>query len=477
MSFCAHAQEESSVIQQQGTHYIDLKLHALDKYNDHLQQQQQRLINKLKRREKHFANKLKNTDSAAYARYTHQQLSYDSIGRLMNADSVTIAAKTPKRKEPLIDSLKGVAALVQSQPNVPGAPQVPGYNAELAKTQGELNYHSYINDLITQRTSYLKGVASHGNIPGISGIEQQVFYGKAKMNVYKEMEEDPSKAEDKALEYLEGAPGFEKNMNNVTAGPNSMQSLSGNVSASDLEKMGFQTKSQLQSSLQSKFGNNLGGVAQQMTSQINQFQQQANGITSGISNAKQTMQSAKQLKHFNIQKPSFKINPMAELPFWKRITKQYNFQTTRPTIDGKPAMLNLSAMAGYQQNPKLTYGLGIAYSIGLGQSWTNVHLSFQGLGLRSYVNWQWQYGIGVYGGYERMYKQAVFVGNTQIPTIDTTPTVHNTSTYTESLLIGLTKSYRINNKWNGQLQVLYDIWWQQEGLRSPIIIRFSTIKI
>src|SRR6185437_8837395 len=394
----SYAQEETSIIQQQGTRYIDLKLRALDKYNNHLQQQQQRLINRLKRKEKRFAKRLKNNDSAAYARYTQQQLSYDSIGRLMNADSATIAAKTPKRKEPLIDSLKGVAALVQSQPNVPGTSQVPGYNAELTKAQGELNYHSYINGLITQRTNYLKGIASHGNIPGISGIEQQVFYGKAKMNVYKEMEEDPSKAEDKALEYLEGAPGFEKNMNNVTAGPNSMQSLSGNVSASDLEKMGFQTKSQLQSSLQSKFGNNLGGVAQQMTSQINQFQQQANGITSDISNAKQTMQSAKQATHFHIQKPSFKINPMRELPFWKRVEKQYNFQTTRPTIDGKPAMLNLSAMAGYKQNPKLTYGLGIASSIGLGQSWTNVHLSFQGLGLRSYLNWQWQYGIGVYGG-------------------------------------------------------------------------------
>jgi hypothetical protein len=111
----------------------------------------------------------------------------------------------------------------------------------------------------------------------------------------------------------------------------------------------------------------------------------------------------------------------------------------------------------------------------LGQNWSSIHFSVQGIGLRTYMSWLWQYGIGVYGGYERMYKQAVFTNSTGAST-DITPTIHNTNTYAESLLAGLTKTYRMNDKWNGQLQVLYDIWWQQEGLRSPVFLRFATVK-
>lgn len=165
---------------------------------------------------------------------------------------------------------------------------------------------------------------------------------------------------------------------------------------------------------------------------------------------------------------------MRGLPFWKRIEKQYNFQTARATVDGQPAILQLSAMAGYKQSPKLSYGLGLVEATGLGQNWTNLHLSFQGIGLRSYAAWQWEYGIGAYAGYERLYKQAAF-GSAANTDQALTPSPHSTASYSECVLIGLTKSYHINDKWNGQVQLLYDIWWQQKGMQSPIMIRFSTI--
>jgi hypothetical protein len=294
------------------------------------------------------------------------------------------------------------------------------------------------------------------------------------MNVYKEWEEEPTKAEDKAMEYLEGTEGFDSHMDKaMNSGTNSMQGLAGgNASKSDLEKMGFQTKSQLQSSLKAKFGNNLGAVGQNMGKQIGDFQNKTKDITKGISEAKQSKQSIEQVK--NIDNPSFKVNPMRGLPLSKRIEKQLNWQMTRATIEGKPAMLEASAMAGFKHTPHLSYGLGLATAIGLGKNWDNIHFSLQGIGLRTYANWQWQYGIGAYAGYERMYKQAVFVNNSETAS-SLAPTAHDNNTYSESLLAGLTKNYSINSKWKGQIQVLYDFWWQQKGLASPIIIRFSTI--
>ena len=166
---------------------------------------------------------------------------------------------------------------------------------------------------------------------------------------------------------------------------------------------------------------------------------------------------------------------MRGLPFAQRIEKQFNWQTSRSTLDGKPAMLQASVMAGFRHTPKLGYGIGIATCIGLGQNWNNLKLSFQGLGLRTYISWQLVYGVGLYAGYERMYKQAAFLDTKQTSN-ELIPTTHNTRSYNESVLAGLTKTYNINNKWNGSIQILYDLWWKEKGLRSPIVLRFASIK-
>ncbi|MGN6568842.1 MAG: hypothetical protein ACTHJ0_12860 [Flavipsychrobacter sp.] len=466
LPYRSNAQEEATVITQ-GNRYISLKIRSLNKYNTRLEHQQQRLLRKLKRKEDRLLAKLKDKDSLAYARLSHQPLTYDSISKLADPDSAMLA-KTAVRRNPSVDSLKAINAFLQNK-SAPlnGNAQLPSTNPQLSQLQSQLNYRYYINELIAQRTSNIKSLAGNSNTPGFTGIEKQVYYAKQKISVFRQMEEDPSAAEDKAMEYLQGTEGFDKYMDKATAGPNSMQSLGPNATAADLQKMGLQTKQEVQAALQQKFGNNLGGIAQKIGDQIKAFQDK----TKDISTAKQTFQSLRHIK--DIHKPSFKINPMRGLPFWKRIEKQYNFQTTRATIDGQPAILQLSAMAGYRQSPRFSYGIGMVEATGLGQNWTNLHLSFRGIGLRSYAAWQWQYGIGAYGGYERLYKQAAFGSNT---TADQalTQSPHSTASYSESVLIGLTKSYHINDKWNGQVQLLYDIWWQQKGLQSPIMIRFST---
>jgi len=468
LSLSSFAQEENVMVVKEGTRYIDIKVKALDKYDSRLKHQQEHLLNKLKRKEKHFADKLKNTDSVAYAAYQKDAtISFDSISKLSKDDTGANAKKIAKRKNSAVDSLKRIASFVQNKSGLStSGSETPNTGADLNQMQGKLNYKAYINDLITKRTADLKNLATtNSNIPGFTGIEKQVFYAKAKMKVFKEMEDDPTIAEDKAMEYLQGTAGFDKSMN--SGGSTAGQSLGNDASDAEMAKMGYQTKGLVQSSMSKTFGENLGGVAKQLNSGLNNYK-------NGLNDASQSKQSLSQLK--GIDKPSFKVNPMRELPFWKRVEKQYNFQTTRATEGGtQPAMLNISAMAGFKQTLKLTYGLGLVTAFGLGQSWTNLHFSFQGIGLRSFVTWQWQYGIGFYTGYERMYKQVVFTDNNQSSTSDAIPSPHNTTDYTESVLIGLTKSYKLNSKYNGQLQILYDVWWQQKGLSSPMVLRFATI--
>jgi hypothetical protein len=479
ISYTASAQElvssgEEAQVIQYGRKYLDLNIHALDKYTCRIERQQKLLLHKLKKKEQRFARQLKQKDSAAYVRYKANPLSYDSISHLLHPDSATFVTKTARKTNKVVDSLKVIQSFLQNKAAKAGIDNssLGKYGGELGALQQKLDYNEYINGLISQHTNSLKGLGTKANIPALSGIEQQLFYGKSRIAAWKQVAEEPSKLEEKALEYLQGTQGLGQALSKATTDPNGMQA---GMSTDDLERMGFQTKSSVNKALQQKLGTNMGQVQQQMGAQVSEWQDKTQGALSEIKQVKQELkQTTQQVKH--IQKPSFKINPMRGKPFWQRVEKGYNFQTTRAANDGKPAMLQLAGTAGFKWSPKLTTGAGVAAGFGLGKDWSHIHFSFEGVGLRTYAEWKWIYGIGIYGGYERTYKQFAFIKNKENTEPALMPSTHNTATWNESALLGLTKSYKINSKWNGAVQVLYDAWWREKGLRGPIILRFSNSK-
>lgn len=466
LSTLGYAQEEEIVLTQ-GKRYLDLNISALEKYNKRVKRQQERLLQKLSRKEKIYAARLKRKDSAGYARYQQQQVSFDSISKLNKNKGIF---PSPRAKgSAVFDSLSAVQQFVQAKATTANSDEFSRYTDQLNKLKSEQLHNNYVGELINQRFNTLKGInASAKGVNGVKGIDKQVFYAKEKIKIFKQINDEPSKVEEQALEILQGQQGFDQLLDKATG-----RTTNSNMSTSDLEKMGYQTKRQLNEQLQQKFGNNLSGLKQNMGKQIADYQDKLKDVTKTTGTLKQSKQSLNRLN--NINKPSFRVNPMRGMPFSKRIEKQWNFQTNRATTDGKPAMIQLSAMAGFKHTPKLNYGAGIATSIGLGQNWNNIKFSFEGLGVRTFAEWQGLYGIGAYAGYERMFKQAAFHNaNEAIPQLK--QNAHNTNRYNESILIGLTKRYRINEKIVGSIQVLYDVWYKEKGLRTPIQVRISTIK-
>jgi len=85
------------------------------------------------------------------------------------------------------------------------------------------------------------------------------------------------------------------------------------------------------------------------------------------------------------------------------------------------------------------------------------------------------YGIGLYAGYERMYKKLFFIKDSVSESISN-ENFHNKKKYSESILFGLQKSYGISDKLQGRLQLLYDIWWQEKNLKTPLQLRFTINK-
>lgn len=422
------------------------------------------VLSRLKKKEQRFANKLKKKDSAAYARYMEQTVSYDSIKTLSSVDSIDENSPVAKKKNGKIDSLKKIQQFATQ-----GATNAGIDSKELNQLQGQLNYRNHINDLISKRTSFLKNlVGNAGGIAGWKGIEKQVFYVKSRMKVFKEMNDEPTIAEDKALEYLQGTDSFSESMKEGGASATGSNAM-GAMDAGQLEQMGYQTKALMQKSLQEKFGGNLSGVSSKMGDQLKAWQDKQKELDK----LKQTKRSISGLK--NTEKPLFKVNSMRGLPFCKRIEKQYSWQTQRAN-ETSPALFTASGALGFKHTPRLTYGIGVTASLGLGQNWQHVRFSFEGVGFKTVATWEWQYGLGAYAGYERLYKRAAFTADNNALANDMYPTPHNSTKYAESMLIGLNKTYNINTKYKGAIQLLYDVWWQQKNLRSPIVLRFVTTK-
>jgi hypothetical protein len=460
-----YSQQEGDEVLARGKKYLDFNIRSLDRYNRRVSRQQEKLLNKLKRKEKVYAVKLKRKDSASFVRYQQQSLSFDSISRI-NKSSASIHRI---RSGSNVDSLVAIQKFLDEKAPFSTKLNSNVYTDKLGTLKSDQQYNSYIGELINQRFTNLKNInANAKTISGFKSIDKQVFYAKEKIKVFKQINDEPSKVEEQALEILQGQQGFDKWMDQASG----RKMPSGSLGASELEKMGYQTKRQIKEQLQQKLGSNLGGIQQSMGKQISDYQDRLKDVKAATGTLKQSKQSLRQLKNTN--KPSFNINPMRAMPFSKRIEKQWNFQTNRATVDGNPAMLQLSAMAGFKHTPKLIYGAGIATSIGLGRNWNNIKFSFEGLGVRTFAEWQWLYGIGAYAGYERMFKLAAFIN-----AYETIPqqkeNTHSTSTYNESILIGLTKRYRINDRMKGSIQVLYDIWYKDKGLRTPIQLRFTNI--
>lgn len=457
------AQEETQTVYH-AKRYLDIRIKSEKKSNTKIAKNQAKLLSRFKRKEKRFAKKLKRSNPGGYEYYKANKLSFDSISKIkkrpLNSANATM------------DSLKGIRSYLEDKAHVTGEQQNNNnYKVHLNELSQNDAYAKYVDSKIKERTDFLgKFHTTKGKkIPGLTSIRKQGYYATQKMKAYKDMASAPSMAEAKALEYLRGKEGFEESLTNRTGG-----SSLNELSLDELEKRGFQTKRKTQQFVQKRLGNKLQVAQQEIGKAVKSYTKKIEEARSKKNSIKQTRSDLKGLKH--IDEPDFRINPVRALPFSKRIEQQFNWQIARATAGGQPAILTASYMAGFRQTHRWSYGAGLATSFGLGNSWNNVRISFQGLGVRSYTAWQWQYGIGFYAGYERMYKRTNFIGDGEVGRDELQLSPHNNKQYAEAVLIGLTKTYNINNSFKGSVQLLYDIWWKEKGLRSPVVLRFATMK-
>jgi len=487
------AQDVSKENIENATTILDSKTASLEKYIKRSNRIQERLLKRLQNKEQRILKNLAAKDSVLYYQYLKQQgVSYDSISKLSNDSAYQ--QQVAGQPNTAIDSLKGLQRFIDSQQS-----EVTGVNnlnspigdiipKKLTELQSKLNAQQGIDQLIQKKTVSLRSfISQHANIKGLDGVQKDVFYAMEKIKNWRKVADEPDDAESKALEYLQGTEGFEKFLQpkNTAFG-----GLGNNATTGDLQRMGYQTKGQVNAMLQKSLGSNLGSVQQQMGQQLQQYTDNLNDLVKplnevkgGVADAKNGLQSGKEainnLK--GIGKAGFKINLEKCKPFWQRLEFQYNFQTGRASLDGlKPAMLDLGANVGYKQNERLSFGIGLATSFGLGQNWQNIKFSYEGITVRAYANWKWMYGFSSQIGYERSFRPANKAYLQNLKPHDSNSTLDDDNLLKEAFggqqqtaYFGIVKRYKINSKWNGSFLVGYNFLWQLDSVRTPWILRFG----
>lgn len=495
------AQEETAITQEQtddtndevaetvkeGESYISSRISKTQKYLKRSAKVQHKLLKKLQRSEHDVATLLSKKYPQLYQQYLQNNISYDSMATL-SQDSLALRNKgSPLSDNKLIDSLKNIQSFLQKQSTKLTSLSSLGnkvginndYTSQLNSLQQQLNAQQALQNLIQQQSQHLSSILSANNLRGFSSIQKDITAATSKIKYWKGLSQDPDAAEAKALEYLQGIKGFEKsfNTNNAYGG------LGNNATAEDLERLGYQTKRQTAAALQQKFGDNLGKAQEQMGNQIKDYQEKLNGVKEKVSDAKQNIGEAKaglneakstagKLK--KLKMPVMK-NPLRGIPFWKRWDVNYNFQTTRATADGlRPAMMDWGATAVFNHTPKISYGIGTALSIGLGQDWQHLRFSYEGISLRAYADCKMLHGFSLQAGYEKSLRPN---GRNYINELQKSEESKMMETglgvLQDAVYTGIMKRYRINKKWSGTMLICYNFLWQQSGMRSPWMIRLG----
>jgi hypothetical protein len=323
-------------------------------------------------------------------------------------------------------------------------------SAEVQQLQGRLNVTNLIQQYISQRRQVLTQLLSQythlppGVAQAFSQYKATAYYYHQQIEQYKAMLNDPQKIEQKAVALLSQLPAYQQFLAKNSLLASLFRLPAGYGGGGGASTQGLQTQSQLQQVLKQQMGGSADGGG---TPAVQQQLQSAASRMSGIQSAVSKYGAGGQ----ELNMPSFQPNGQKTRTFLQRLQYGANLQVTNSSYNF-PTTVALGLALGYKINDKNTAGVGLSYNVGMGSGWNDIRLTNQGLGLRSYGDFQIKKTYYIVGGYELNYM-------TQFASIKQ---LQNRSAWQPSALIGLEKKYRISSKLQGNMQLLFDALYRQE---------------
>lgn len=312
--------------------------------------------------------------------------------------------------------------------------QIQNVATQLKSLQAQIQASADIKKFIKERKQLLKEqLDKFGMSKQLKEVNKEAYYYQQQINEYKAIINDPKKLEEKALGIVRNSTVFKDFMskNGFLAQLFPMPGGYGTVDA----LRGLQTRNGVQQQLTQQLGPGtnpqqyLQQQVQAAQSELNALKDKVNKMGGGSS---------------ELEIPDFKPNTQKTKSFWKRVEYGFNIQSQK-TNALLPTTSDIALTMGYKLNDKTTIGIGYGYKLGWGKNISNIHLTSQGVSLRSYLDSKLKGSIWISGGYEKNYQH-------EFTKIDQ---LKNVNAWQQSGLIGLSKRYKVGRK-NGNFQLLWD---------------------
>jgi hypothetical protein len=419
-----------------------------------LDKQSVKLLSKMQKREDKLHTKLNSIDSNKA-----KQLFTDDIKQHYIDLQSTLSNKTDKLKKfplkeymPGLDSMQTSLSFLMNNPNLPTdkLAQLQSVTAKLKDLQGQLQKANDIQTFIREREATLKEqLMNTGLGKQLTGINKQVYYYQAQLAEYKSLLNDKEKLKEKLLETVRALPLFQKfwQKNSYLAALFPMPSGSGTTQS--ITVAGLQTRASVQNLIAQRVGT-AGGTG---ANPQQYFQQQVDAAQAQLNQLKDKLNKFSDGGGSDMTMPDFKPNNQKTKSFLQRLEYGFNIQS-QPGEYYLPATSSIAATVGYKLSDNKRFGIGASYIMGWGNGIKDIHLSSEGVGLRSYVDIKSPFNskgkffnsLWLSGGFEYNY----------LSSFRSLQDLHNNvDIWQRSVLMGMSKKYKVGKK-EGNMQLLYD---------------------
>jgi len=414
-----------------------------------LDHQVDRYLSKLQRREGRLKRKLWKKDSlAAKALFPDLDQRYAKLKATTGQ-----AGKYSPVYSGHLDSLATTLHFL-SQGSRTANPEVQKTWDQYQALQQKLNASQQIKEQLEQRERTLKeGLEQLGMVKQLRAYQKQLYYYNDQLAQYKQALEDPSRLEEKLLAAVRELPQFREFFrNNSVLG--SLFALPGAGAGSSAALQGLQTRAMVSQSITSRFGS-----SQQVTDQLRSNLAAGQGELGALKARVASLSQGSYGNSGGTDIPSFRPNHQKGRRFLQRLEVGANMQSQKARYFF-PVTSDLGLSVGYKLNDRSSAGVGVSYKLGWGSGWDHIHITHQGVGLRSYVEYQVKGSFYFCGGYELNYRSA-FKDIYQL---------RDYSGWQKSGLVGVSKRYAVSRKLKGEMKLLWDVLSYQQVPRTQAVL-------
>ena len=453
------AQTDSTLqqLQQVPVKYIRQVDKKIDQYNNRITSKTEKTLTKLSRWENKIKSLLEKANPAAAQRlFGNNQLTFTSaLEKYKNGEAVIAEQKA--RYDAYTDKLTSSLSYLEKQkeninakliaPIKDAKQKADSLNKQEANTEAmEQFIKERRKQLIDQSVQYI------GNSKYLQKISKENYYYVETLKNYKELFRDKKKAEEAALTILNKIPAFEKfiQQNGMLAKLFGAPSAGGAVA----NLAGLQTRASVNALIQNQIAAGGPNAQEQIMQNIQNAQAELSKLKDKI------LQGGG--SSTNDELPDFKPQQTKTQTFKQRLEFGNNFQFSKNN-SLVPTRADIGLSLGYKLNDKSVIGIGASYKMGMG-SIDHISITHQGIGLRSFMDWQLKKQFYISGGYEMNYN-AAFKNIQQL---------QQYNDWQPAGLVGLSKKISVKSKWTKgtKLSLQYDMLAHQHiPVSQPVVFR------